>query len=393
MNADERAATAVATAAAVREISHTVEQVHRGVAARVRGGLAPLGPFATVPADLVAGVTKLTYGIVRAVAAATGAVTAEVLRRTTPPEAPALADTPRGAVTLAMLGAAFGDHLSSSGWTAPLAPGMAVRSGGSRVDTADLVTRFPAATGSVCVFLHGLGGTEYQWREGSPGALLDAGFTPVHVRYTTGLPIPANGRALAALLERVVGAWPLPVRRIVLVGHSMGGMVARSACHQAAPGSWVDLVTDVVTLGTPHTGAPLERLASRILVALRRSSLAGPIAALGDRRSAGIKDLRYGAILDEHWGGRHPDDQPVDTTWHVPLPPGVRHHAVVGMLGETPKDVPARLFGDGLVPVGSATGRAGAGEDVVVRLIPSADHWSLLDHPDVVELMRTVARS
>jgi hypothetical protein len=43
--------------------------------------------------------------------------------------------------------------------------------------------------------------------------------------------------------------------------------------------------------------------------------------------------------------------------------------------------------------VGSAIGRGGATEEVVVRQIPGADHWSLPDHPAVVELMRTVVRS
>jgi pimeloyl-ACP methyl ester carboxylesterase len=393
MNGAERAAAAVAITTAVREVSHTVEQVHRGVASRVRSGLAVLGPVATVPADVVSRVTRLTYGIVRAAAAATGVVAAEALRRTTPPDTPALADSPRGAVALAVVGAAFGDHLSSSARTSPLAPGMGVRLAGTAVDPTDLATWFPDATGSLGIMLHGLGGSEHQWGHDTGEALRGEGFTPLHVRYTTGLPIAVNGRALSALLDEVVPAWPVPVTRIVLVGHSMGGLVARSACHQAASGSWVDRVTDLVTLGSPHTGAPLERIADRALRALRRSVVAGPIAALGDRRSAGIKDLRYGAILPEHWGGRHPDHQPVDTTSHVPLRPGVRHHAVAGMLGRSPEGVPARLLGDGMVPVGSAIGRGGATEEVVVRQIPGADHWSLPDHPAVVELMRTVVRS
>jgi pimeloyl-ACP methyl ester carboxylesterase len=393
MNGAERAAAAVAITAAVREVSHTVEQVHRGVASRVRSGLAMLGPVATVPADVASGVTRLTYGIVRAAAAATGVVTAEAFRRATPPDTPALADTPRGAVALAVVGAAFGDHLSSSARTSPLAPGMGVRSGGTAVDPTDLTVRFPAATGSLGIMLHGLGGSEYQWGHDAGEALRNGGFTPLQVRYTTGLPIAVNGRALSELLDELVHAWPVPVTRIVLVGHSMGGLVARSACHQAVPGSWVDRVTDLVTLGSPHTGAPLERIADRALRALRRSQVAGPIAALGDRRSAGIKDLRYGAILPEHWGGRHPDHQPADTTSHVPLRPGVRHHAVAGMLGRTPEGVPARLFGDGMVPVASAMGRAGAAEEVVVRAIPGADHWSLPDHPAVAELLAAITDS
>jgi triacylglycerol esterase/lipase EstA (alpha/beta hydrolase family) len=60
------------------------------------------------------------------------------------------------------------------------------------------------------------------------------GFTPVYLRYNTGLHISHNGQTLAELLNRLHVLWPAaaeePLKETVLVGHSMGGLVAR-ACH------------------------------------------------------------------------------------------------------------------------------------------------------------------
>ncbi len=59
--------------------------------------------------------------------------------------------------------------------------------------------------------------------------------------------------------------WPVELEEIALVGHSMGGLVARSACHLGAVRGdrWTRLVRQTVTLGSPHMGAPLEQLVHR----------------------------------------------------------------------------------------------------------------------------------
>src|SRR4029079_17702299 len=110
----------------------------------------------------------------------------------------------------------------------------------------------------VVVFLHGLFETEYAWGRNSYGARLqrDLGVTPVYVRFNTGRHISENGRALAELLDALVADWPVEGEQIALVGHSLGGLVARSACHHG--GDWTPLVRHTVSLGSPHTGAPLE---------------------------------------------------------------------------------------------------------------------------------------
>ena len=94
-----------------------------------------------------------------------------------------------------------------------------------------------------------------------------------HVRYNTGLHVSENGRGLARLLDEMVEEWPCQLEELVLIGHSMGGLVARSACHYGA--SWTDRVRHVFCLGSPHLGADLEKganvLGSRWAGCRRRS--------------------------------------------------------------------------------------------------------------------------
>jgi pimeloyl-ACP methyl ester carboxylesterase len=143
----------------------------------------------------------------------------------------------------------------------------------------------------------------------------------VDVRYNTGRHVSENGRSLADLLEALVAAWPVAVERIALVGHSMGGLVARSACHQAAERSdaWVGRVRHVVSLGTPHTGAPLAQAVHVAAAGLATVPETRAFSAFLRRRSAGIRDLRDGSLVDEDWRGRDPDALRAAACREIPL--------------------------------------------------------------------------
>lgn len=294
----------------------------------------------------------------------------------------------------AFVNAFFGDRLDTSG--SPLSHTMGVRVDGRSVRLTDegLATAYPDASGEVAVLVHGLIVTETVWHAGRFGEQLeeDLGFTPVGVRYNTGLRISRNGQELDRVLTALVAHWPVPVTRLVLIGHSMGGLVIHSALAQAdveGPGSeWVSLVSDTVTLGSPHLGAPLERAANHAARAAGALRHVRPLANLLRSRSVGIQDLRHGNILDEEWDGFDPADhrgRRVD----VPLHPGIRHLAVVGLLGKKIDSKVAQLFGDGIVTAASARGagrrspesRRFAREDVVV--LPGVSHLALVHHPSV----------
>jgi pimeloyl-ACP methyl ester carboxylesterase len=269
-------------------------------------------------------------------------------------------------------------------------------------DRESLRAAFGDASPRLAVFLHGLMETEFSWRWGAahPGdtyggrLAADLGRTPVYLRYNSGLHVSENGRSVASVLDALVRSWPVEVQEIAFVGHSMGGLVARSACHQAAEGGspWVRHVRHVVSLGTPHFGAPLEQgvhVAAAALNALPETRMFG---ALLRRRSAGIRDLRSGSLVDEDWRDRDPDVLRAAACTEVPLLDGATHCFVSATVTRNPNHAVGRLLGDVLVLVPSATGRARA------RRLPfdaqhghhvsPAHHFALLNHPEVYERLR-----
>jgi hypothetical protein len=187
------------------------------------------------------------------------------------------------------------------------------------------------------------------------GLARDLGYTPLYVLYNSGLHISANGHALADHLERLVAAWPVPIDELVLLGHSMGGLGARSACHVAADHghTWQTRLHALITLGSPHHGAPLERGGNWIDRLLDLSPYTAPLGALGRIRSAGVTDLRFGNVIDEHWHGRDRFAHGSDPRTACPLPGGVRCYAIAGTLS---MQAGSRLRSDGMVPVESALG-------------------------------------
>src|SRR5438270_466390 len=188
----------------------------------------------------------------------------------------------------------------------------------------------------------------------------DLGCTAVFVRYNTGRHISENGRSLAELLGELAAAWPVEIDQLALVGHSMGGLVCRSACYQAAEqdAEWVRHVGHVVSLGTPHMGAPLAQGVHYASAALHRVPETRPFARFLRRRSKGIRDLRHGSLVDEDWRDRDPDVLRAKACKEVPLLEGATHCFVAATIMENPKHPIARLLGDCLVLEPSASGRS-----------------------------------
>jgi pimeloyl-ACP methyl ester carboxylesterase len=288
---------------------------------------------------------------------------------------PAGDSTPGRDVVVSIVNGIYGDHLARTG--NPLAIEMTLLRQGA-----------PAPTGKLLVLVHGLCMSDRQWHhEGySHGAALsdEFGYTPLYLRYNSGLHIADNGERFAELLETTVGNWPRPVEELTIIGHSMGGLVARSACHAADQRGygWRKHVRRLVFLGTPHYGSPLERGGHRLDYLLDLSPYSAPFTRLGKTRSAGIQDLRHGTIT-------HRDHET------VPLPSGVDCYAAAATLASRRGLVADRLLGDGLVPLDSALGRH-ADRTRALR-IPKARQWighemrhlELLHRPEVYAQLRT----
>jgi hypothetical protein len=304
--------------------------------------------------------------------------------------------------TLAVLNGLWGDHLADSG--NPLAIAMSLRRGGQALDLeqGDLAAQLPQATGRVLVLVHGLCMNDLQWqRQGHDhGRMLQSagGFTPLYLHYNSGRPVADNGRDFAALLERLLAQWPVPVREFAIIGHSMGGLVARSACHQAQGQPWLRALRSLVFLGTPHHGAPLERGGRVVDGLLGISPYAAPFARLGRTRSAGITDLRYGNMQHDDRAGADRNDPRHDDRRPTPLPDGVAAHVVGATLAARVDGARARLhdrfIGDGLVPLASALGEHADPQHRLGvpparrRVVTGASHWDLLNRDEVSEQLR-----
>ena len=389
---DLRAAARLATDATIG-VSRIAEGVHQSVWSTLGVGR---------PDGRTRGLTGFVYRQVRGAARLTGAGADTALGRLFP-ERPDAPETARRAAWVAALNGVLGDHLAAT--DNPLATPMALRyRGAALAEHGPLAV--PDATGRPVLFLHGLCMNERQWRPkpGTSGvdyaALLarELGVTPLHLRYNSGLSVSENGRRLAHLLAGALERWPVPLDRLDVVAHSMGGLLIRSALHYARQEglSWPDRLGAVVFLGTPHHGSPLERAGNGVDRLLGATRYSAPFAALGQLRSAGITDLRYGRVLEAPPGSRfqpRPDTRPP-----LPLPDGVRCYAVAATLAGRPDALADETLGDGLVPLSSALGRHpdSAREvrfaDEHTLTLYGTGHFTLLHHPEVARrLVRWLA--
>ena len=344
-----------------------VKSLHEGIAGRPFGVLGAAAAPVRVVHD---GVARAVYGGVRGALRTAAHAGAAVAARGAEDAGPALAAGPRSSIALAALNGLYGDHLDARG--NGLALGMGFRHRGEDVDPtpAGLAAAFPDATSRVAVFVHGLGETDEAWRllplrgagrarRRTYGERLqdELSFTPLHLRYNTGLRISRNGRELARLLDDVVAGWPGGVEELVLVGHSMGGLVARSACHYGDVDDrrWTAAVRHVFCLGTPHLGADLEKGVNVLGWALGRLPETRPWGDVLNARSVGIKDLRFGSCVEEDWSAcEDPDEYLRDRCQEVPFLAGAHYYFVGATLREGPL---GSLLGDLLVRLPSSSGR------------------------------------
>jgi pimeloyl-ACP methyl ester carboxylesterase len=302
----------------------------------------------------------------------------------------------------------WGDHLSRKNSRLDL--GMTLRHHGRHLSATKeaFAAAFPEPTNKVCIFVHSLAATEWLWslssedHYGDPDVTFgtrladDLGYTPIYLRYNTGRHISENGRALVELITAVLDAYPVPVDEIALVGHSMGGLVARSAAHYAHEHDepWMAHLRHVACIGSPHLGAPLEKAVNVLTSVLRKVDAAGAQvpAELLDARSAGVKDLRYGYTIDEEWIGRDPDEVFADARQNVPLVDGVGYYFLAATISRDPAHPLGQLLGDLMVRLPSASGEAPeharrihfAGGTV----FPGMNHINIANHPDVYEALR-----
>lgn len=370
-------------------VTDIVERMHNDV-------LDTPGPFGAVARGLTGGVTAFVYRALRGAMRFTGAgLDLALAQFQQTDETPS---SPNRDKFLAALNGVLGDHLAETGNALSLP--MRLRSGGGRVlpdGRAAIAAAIPQPSGRLVVFVHGLCMSDMQWRRGDHdyGAALAqrCATTPLYLFYNSGLHISLNGRAFADRLESLLAQWPVVVEEIVIIGHSMGGLVARSACHYAeeAGHEWRRRLKHLVCLGTPHHGAPLEQIGNWATRALASAPYTAIVANPGKARSAGVTDLRHGALVDEDWRGRDRFAASVALPRMIPLPEGVACYAIAATTARDAGGVKGRLIGDGLVTTASALGRHKSPARTLA--FPAENHWicvganhfDLLGRNDVLE--------
>ncbi|MGC4116827.1 MAG: alpha/beta fold hydrolase [Myxococcales bacterium] len=405
-NADDLRGASRLAVEATRGVTDLVEEMHL----RIAGGPDLLGRPLRVAVRVFAGPV---FGIIRGVTTLVGASLEAALESLAPLIGESAPGPEREAV-LAALNGVVGDYLEATG--NPLAIPMRLRVDGQPLELAGKALRraLPDASGKVLVFVHGSSTNDLHWArraQGRRAALArELGCTAIDLHYNTGLHISTNGRGFAELLEELVQEWPVPVDELAIVGHSMGGLVARSACHAAslAGHTWLEQrLRKLVCLGSPHHGTLLERAGNLVGAAMGVSSYSAAFARLGKLRSAGITDLRYGSVRDEDWDGHDRFALGADRRQPVPLPEGVECFAAAasttrnpgprrrsgGRRGAEPMSG-GRLRGDGLVSVDSALGRHRKAE--LTLAFPRAHQWvglgmshlDLLSSPELYDVLR-----
>jgi len=336
-------------------VTHITEGVHQSV-------LGTMGLPGGKEVGRTRGLTGLVYQGIRGVTRLVDVSLQAALLRLEPflERGANAALSPEREAVLSALNGVMGDRLAEDG--NPLALTMELRQQGRVIDLAALHAS-GQATGKVLLLVHGLCMNDLQWlRAGHDhGAHLAQalGYTPVYVRYNTGLHTSINGGELAGRIEALMADWPVPVQELNVLVHSMGGLVVRSAVQQAVQGGlqWPGRLRKLVFLGTPHHGAPLERAGNWVDVILGSTPWSRPFARLGHLRSAGITDLRYGHVQEADWQGHDRFRKRPDARHHLPLPPGVACYTVAATLARQRSPLAERLVGDGLVPLRSALGQ------------------------------------
>lgn len=407
----------------IEHTTHLVEQNHLSVARKYARRVQYIAP--AVPVKVVnsvhCGIAQGVYTSIRLVTRAVSGLTeaglviashragqeaskASSLQPEVTATLPTWVDSAQG-----VLNGAIGDYLNQRGNGLEIPMALHHQGQPLALEAMNLKNTLPRTNSKICLFVHGLGCTEQVWNTGAQrfygdaqqnfGTMLarDLGYTPLYLRYNSGLHISQNGKQLADLLATLVEAYPGPIDEILLFGHSMGGLVVRSAACYGVRNKqpWLERLKGVFCIGSPHLGAPLEKASNVVAAVLSFFDTPGTQvpAQLFRLRSAGIKDLRFGYLVDEDWQGYDPDALLDNRRTPIPFAEGVKYYFIASTITRDPAHPLGQIVGDLLVCHKSAAGPRQPDHCVAMpfsRVFSGMNHFHLANHPEVYEQIKTL---
>lgn len=303
-------------------------------------------------------------------------------------------------IILSVLNGVIGDYLEEKENPLKIEMQFRYQSKSFLLDPKTIKATHPNVNGKILLMLHGSCMNDIQWtrKKHNHGEIIakELNKTPIYLNYNSGRHISTNGKNLNNLLEELVRNWPVPVEELLVIAHSMGGLVMRSAIHygEQEQNNWTKHLKKVVFLGTPHHGSHVERKGNYLDIILEAIPYVKPFARLGKIRSAGVTDLRYGNLVDEDWLDNDRFERKTDQRRHIPLLKEIKFYSIAAVIGKKTTTISTKILGDTLVDVKSALGQhKNPNKSLFFKkenswIVYENNHLDLLSNPKIMEKIK-----
>ena len=293
------------------------------------------------------------------------------------------------------LNGVIGDYLEEKDNPLKITMQFRYQSNAISLDSKSIEKAYPTINGKILLMVHGSCMNDIQWTQEEHnhgvGLAKELNKTLIYLHYNSGRHISSNGKSFNKLLEELVQHWPVPVEELVIIAHSMGGLVVRSALHYGnqQQKSWTEYLEKIVFLGTPHHGSFIARSGNYLGVVLESIPYAKPFARLGKIRSAGVTDLIYGNLIDEDWQDRDRFKIQGDHRQNISLPKQIEYYNIASVIGKAAGSLSTKVLGDSLVDVKSALGQhKNPAKDMKFKkkntwVVYENTHIDLLSNPEI----------